>query len=244
MEISRDPNLHLFPESVRRWSRGHAVCWCCELQVAQPIPGKKASVLDALVSPCARRCCPKGDDSSWFNRPNSNCTNSSQLAAKSQGVHRGGGWIKRAGFQWVGFDLKRTTCFSCQIRRLLLILFFQGLKSSVLAPVPYIIHYFPSTAVGLSIHKSSSAVWQQGERWWQSRVRSVVSGEHQDGEHPSQRARSRAKSAVADVPLLISVGLSVLVRTEQYHRRSPATPFSSSCVLQHPLQLSFLWMTQ
>lgn len=107
--------------------------------------GQKASVLDSAVSRCARRWCPRGH-------------NSAQLAAKSQGAHWGGRWIKRTGFQRVGSDLKRTTCFPCQIRRLLLIPFFQGLKTSVLAPVPYIICYFPSTAAGLSICKSSSAV--------------------------------------------------------------------------------------
>lgn len=64
------------------------------------------------------------------------------------------------------------------------------------------------------------------------------------GMHPAQRTRSGAKSTVADVPVLISVGLNVLVRTRQYHRRSLTTPFSSSCVLQHHLLLSFLWMTR
>lgn len=35
------------------------------------------------------------------------------------------------------------------------------------------------------------------------------------GMHPAQRTRSGAKSTVADVPVLISVGLNVLVRTRQ-----------------------------
>lgn len=62
--------------------------------------------------------------------------------------------------------------------------------------------------------------------------------------HPALRTHSGAKSTVADVPLLISVGLNGLVKTRQYHRCSPATPFSSSYILQHHLLLSFLWMTR
>ena len=41
MGISRDPSLHLCRVSARRRSCGHAVCWGCELQVAQPMQGKK-----------------------------------------------------------------------------------------------------------------------------------------------------------------------------------------------------------
>lgn len=127
-------------------------------------------MLDSSVSPRARRW-PKGGDSSSFDRLNSNSTNSSQLAAKCQGVQWGGRWIKRAGFQWVGSDLKRTTCFPCQIRRLLLIPFFQGLKSSVLAPVPYI--YITSRAQlqgcpyrnpGLQFDSKVKMMTEQGEK--------------------------------------------------------------------------------
>lgn len=148
-----------------RLSAGAVSC-----RLHSPYRGKKASVLDSSVSPCARRW-PKGGDSSSFSRLNSNSTNSSQLAAKCQGVHRGGRWIKRAGFQWVGSDLKRTTCFPCQIRRLLLIPFLQGLKSSVLAPVPYIymtsraqLQGCPYVNPGLQFDSKVKMTTEQGEK--------------------------------------------------------------------------------
>lgn len=45
-------------------------------------------------------------------------------------------------------------------------------------------------------------------------------------------------------PLLILLDLSVLGQTEPWHRYCPTPPSFSSCVLQHPLRLSFLWTTR
>lgn len=90
-----------------------------------------------LLDSAASRC-PRGHGSSRLNRPNSNSTNSTQQPGPKEFIGEAGGLI-RAGFQRGRFHLKRTRSFPCQIKRLLLIPFFQGVKTIRAGTCP--IHY-------------------------------------------------------------------------------------------------------